>query len=80
VLIGILSDTHDRVDAMAAAMKLLRDAGAQFFIHCGAWANNLPATVDSPWLRGVSSYRHGTRTPAKSSITIRACGRGRHFC
>ena len=35
VLIGILSDTHDRVDAMAAAMKLLRERGAEFFIHCG---------------------------------------------
>ena len=35
MLIGILSDTHDRVDAMAAAMRLLRDAGAEFFIHCG---------------------------------------------
>jgi len=35
MLIGILSDTHDRVDAMAAAMKLLRESGAQFFIHCG---------------------------------------------
>jgi putative phosphoesterase len=35
VLVGILSDTHDRVDAMAAAMKLLRDAGAEFFVHCG---------------------------------------------
>lgn len=35
VFVGILSDTHDRVDAMAAAMKLLRDAGAEFFIHCG---------------------------------------------
>ena len=35
MVIGILSDTHDRVDAMAAAMKLLRDRGAEFFIHCG---------------------------------------------
>ena len=35
MLIGILSDTHDRADAMAAAMKLLRDAGAEFFVHCG---------------------------------------------
>jgi len=35
VLIGILSDTHDRVDAMAAGMALLRQAGAQFFVHCG---------------------------------------------
>ena len=35
MLLGILSDTHDRVDAMAAAMKLLRDARAEFFVHCG---------------------------------------------
>jgi putative phosphoesterase len=35
MLIGILSDTHDRADAMAAAIGLLRDRGAQFFIHCG---------------------------------------------
>jgi hypothetical protein len=35
VLIGILSDTHDRADAMAAAIDLLRRKGAEFFIHCG---------------------------------------------
>ena len=33
--IGILSDTHDRVEAMAAAMEILRRQGAEFFIHCG---------------------------------------------
>ena len=35
MLVGILSDTHDRADAMAAAMKLLRQRGAEFFVHCG---------------------------------------------
>ena len=35
MIIGILSDTHDRVDAMAAAMALLRARGAEYFIHCG---------------------------------------------
>ena len=35
MLIGILSDTHDRADAMAAAMKLLRERGAAFYVHCG---------------------------------------------
>jgi hypothetical protein len=35
MLIGILSDTHDRVDAAAAGLKVLRGAGAEFFIHCG---------------------------------------------
>ncbi len=34
-MIGILSDTHDHVDAMAAAMQVLQAGGAEHFIHCG---------------------------------------------
>jgi putative phosphoesterase len=35
MLIGILSDTHDRVETMKLAVALLKNAGAEFFIHCG---------------------------------------------
>ena len=35
MLIGIVSDTHDKADAMAIAMRMLRDRGTEFFIHCG---------------------------------------------
>ena len=35
MLIGILSDTHDRADAMAAAIGVLQEHGAEYFIHCG---------------------------------------------
>lgn len=35
MILGILSDTHDHADAMAAGMRVLRDAGATYFIHCG---------------------------------------------
>src|SRR4051794_39229368 len=35
MLLGILSDTHNRTDAAAAAMRLLRGAGCKYFIHCG---------------------------------------------
>jgi putative phosphoesterase len=35
VIVGILSDTHDRVDAARAAIKLLQGQGAEYFIHCG---------------------------------------------
>jgi putative phosphoesterase len=35
MLIGIVSDTHDRTDSMAAAVALLQSRGAKFFIHCG---------------------------------------------
>lgn len=33
--IGILSDTHDRLPAMKAAVELLVRERAEFFIHCG---------------------------------------------
>jgi len=39
MLIGILSDTHDRVDAAAAAMKMLRGKNCEFCIHCGDVGN-----------------------------------------
>lgn len=34
-ILGVLSDTHDRVEAAAAGIAALRAAGAQFLIHCG---------------------------------------------
>ena len=35
MLLGILSDTHDRADAMGEGMRLLRAAGAAYYVHCG---------------------------------------------
>jgi putative phosphoesterase len=35
VLIGILSDTHGRVRPTVAAIDLLKQAGAEHYIHCG---------------------------------------------
>jgi putative phosphoesterase len=35
LILGILSDTHDRVDAAAAAVATLKAAGAAYYIHCG---------------------------------------------
>jgi hypothetical protein len=35
MLLGILSDTHDRLEAASAALALLKSKGAEFFIHCG---------------------------------------------
>jgi|SRR5579864_2965063 len=35
MIVGILSDTHDRADAMKAAVHLLTGRGAQYLIHCG---------------------------------------------
>lgn len=35
MLIGILSDTHDRVELAHLAVQMLRSRGATFFLHCG---------------------------------------------
>lgn len=50
-MIGILSDTHDHVDAMAAAMQVLQAGGAEHYIHCGDVGG--PAVLDH--LAGVSA-------------------------
>ncbi|HTL30153.1 MAG TPA: metallophosphoesterase family protein [Tepidisphaeraceae bacterium] len=35
MLVGLLSDTHDRLNAMIAGMNALQQAAAEIFIHCG---------------------------------------------
>lgn len=35
MIVGLLSDTHGRVDAAAAAVRVLLDRGAEQLIHCG---------------------------------------------
>lgn len=45
MIVGILSDTHDRVDAARAAVELLRRAGAEYFVHCGDVGSELVLDV-----------------------------------
>lgn len=42
--IGLLSDTHDKLAAMADAVRQLRERNAEFFIHCGDIGN--PSVLD----------------------------------
>ena len=35
MLIGILSDTHDKTDPLIAALRQLGSRGAEYYIHCG---------------------------------------------
>jgi putative phosphoesterase len=70
VIVGILSDTHDRVDGARAGIKLLREHGAEYFIHCGDVGSEqildllagLPAAFvfgNTDWdQRGLQRYAH----------------------
>ena len=33
--LGILSDSHDREEALFKGIDLLKEAGAEYFVHCG---------------------------------------------
>lgn len=35
MIVGLVSNTHGRADAMAAALSALRDRGADLIVHCG---------------------------------------------
>ncbi len=35
MIVGILSDTHGAVEAAKAGIAILREAGAEYFVHCG---------------------------------------------
>jgi predicted phosphodiesterase len=35
VIVGLLSDTHGRLEAAHAGVAILRGQGAEFLIHCG---------------------------------------------
>ncbi len=35
MIVGILSDTHDRLDRTARAVNLLKELGAEVLVHCG---------------------------------------------
>lgn len=35
MLVGLLSDSHDRLDATSTAVQMLLGAGAEYVLHCG---------------------------------------------
>jgi len=52
MLLGILSDTHDRLARTTVALDTLRAAGAEALVHCGDFTS--PAIVEL--LVGLPSY------------------------
>jgi putative phosphoesterase len=80
VIVGILSDTHDRVDAARAAIKLLQAHGAEYFIHCGDVGANqildLLAGLPAAFVFGNTDWDlDGLRRSARD-LNITCLGRG----
>jgi len=78
VIIGILSDTHDRVAAMAAGLQALRDAGAQFYIHCGDIGTqpciDLLAGLPSAFVFGNTDWNRAALAKYAASIDVPCYG------
>lgn len=73
--LGILSDTHGKLDAMIAAMRTLRNAGAEYYIHCGdvggeAILDEL-AGLTSAFVFGNNDYDRRELARYSASIDVR---------
>lgn len=65
MLVGILSDTHDRADMAAAAVNLLRGRGAEHLIHCGDLCN---AAVLDALAGGPASFVWGNNDEERGAL------------
>jgi uncharacterized protein len=78
VIIGILSDSHDRADAMAAGLQLLKDAGAQFYVHCGDIGSerciDLLAGLPAAFVFGNTDFDRNTLSRYAGSIDVKCYG------
>lgn len=78
MLLGILSDTHDRAGAMGEGMRLLRAAGAAFYVHCGdvgsaAVLDHL-AGEPSAFVFGNNDWDHEALRSYADAIGVRCLG------
>src|SRR3954447_25273708 len=78
MLLGILSDTHDRVDAMAEAMRILKSEKAEYFIHCGDVGSekilDYLAGEPSAFIFGNNDWDHGSLRRYAETIGVQCLG------
>ena len=78
MIIGILSDTHDRANAMAAAIATLQAQRAEFFIHCGDIGGeeciDLLAGLPSAFVFGNTDFDRATLARYAASIDVACYG------
>jgi len=78
MIIGILSDTHDRANAMAAGIETLKQAGAKYFIHCGDIGQqgcvDLLAGLPSVFVFGNTDFDRASLSRYAASIGVPCYG------
>ena len=80
MLVGLLSDSHGRVEATRLAVKILRDRGAELLVHCGDVGGDkvLAELVGGPavFVFGNNDFGHDGLRAFASGAGIR-CGNER---
>ena len=78
MIIGILSDTHDRFAAMKAGIETLQQAGASYFLHCGdiggAGCIDLLAGLQAAFVFGNTDWDRLTLSRYAESIGVPCFG------
>ncbi len=78
MLIGVLSDTHGRVDTTSVAIERLRKRGAKQLIHCGdvcsARVLDLMVGIPCAFVWGNCDYDHPTLQGHAAALGISCCG------
>src|SRR5688500_14303193 len=79
MLVGILSDTHDRAAIAALAVRLLKGAGAEFLVHCGDVGGqgvlDELAGLSAAFVWGNNDYDEQSLARYAESIDVRCLGR-----
>lgn len=80
MIVGILSDTHDRLDAARAAIAILRQNGAEYFIHCGDVGSepilDLLAGLSSAFVFGNNDWDRRALERYAADINVSCLGDG----
>lgn len=71
--IGIISDTHDRAEAVSEAVRLLGDANVELILHCGDIESPETALLFKP-IPTHFVYGNWDKDRAKLALAIRAAG------
>ncbi len=78
MIVGILSDTHDKTAAAAAAVALLRRMKAEFFVHCGDVGSERVldhlAGLQAAFVFGNNDYDRGGLERYAADIGVRCLG------
>lgn len=76
-VLGVLSDTHDNVVTAAAGIAALREAGAEFLIHCGDVGGqpifDLMAAIPSAFVWGNCDFDRVSLKIYAEELGIQCC-------